>query len=252
MSTSLQWSTPPTEICLLDDEIHIWRAPLDLEPQLVHQLNTYLASDEQARAARFKFDQDRRRFVAARGILRAVLGTYLHQKPASLMFSYGSHGKPTLQLDDAHGGLHFNLSHSHGVALYAVAKTREVGIDVEALRSKSDWEDIARRFFSHREYLEILAQPHEVRSDAFFQCWTRKEAYIKARGLGMTIPLNSFAVSLTSNSLHGLRSADSDRWSLRGVEPAPGYTGAVVGEGQNWHVQCWSWMGWQPGNPASR
>jgi len=252
MSILLQWSPPPTEVCLLDDEIHIWRAPLDLEPQLVHQLNTYLTSDELARAARFKFDQDRLRFIAARGILRVVLGTYLHQKPASLVFSYGPHGKPTLQPIDAHNTLHFNLSHSHGVALYAVAKTRVVGIDIEALRSKSDWEDIAQRFFSHGEYLEILAQPEAARFKAFFQCWTHKEAYIKARGLGMTIPLNSFEVSFTANSLNGLRSADSDRWSLRGLEPAPGYTGAVVGEGQNWHLQCWSWMGWQPGNPASR
>lgn len=250
MSTSLQWPPPPPEVCLLDDEIHIWRAPLDLEPKLVHQLNAYLAPDEQTRAARFKFDQDRLRFIAARGILRAILSIYLHQTAASLVFSYGPHGKPTLKPGDTHSPIHFNLSHSHGVALYAVTKTREVGIDIEALRAKADWEDIARRFFSHREYLDILAQPEGMRFNAFFQCWTRKEAYIKARGLGMTIPLNSFDVSFTANSLNGLRSTDSDRWSLRGLEPAPGYTGAVVGEGQSWRLRCWSWMGWQPGSPA--
>lgn len=243
MNTVADWlphaNTPP----LSDDEIHVWRASLDLDPDLLHTMHTSLAPDEQARAARFKFDQDRQRFIAARGILRLILGAYLSQEPAALSFSYGPQGKPSLNQSEEHRVIQFNVSHSHGMALYAFATTREVGVDIEAIRPMTDWEAIARRFFSPQEVTDILSWPQDLQQEAFFRYWTSKEAYLKARGLGMALSLKSFDVRLSEDGSNALQSEDSDRWTLRGLNPASGYTGAVVGEGKNWWLRCWSWNG---------
>ena len=243
MSTVSDWQTPSQLPQLLDADIHVWRASLNLDSDLLHRLETSLAPDEQARAARFKFDRDRHRFIAARGILREILGAYLSRQPASLSFSYGPHGKPALNPSDGGQVIQFNVSHSHGMALYAFANAREVGVDIEAVRPMADWEDIARRFFVPQEVTDILSWPKDLQQEAFFKCWTRKEAYLKARGAGMTLSLKSFSVSFSEAGADALRSDDSHRWSLYGLSPDQGYTGAVVGEGENWQLRCWSWMG---------
>ena len=246
MNTVADWlphsDTPP----LSDDDVHVWRASLDLDPDLLHTMHTSLAPDEQARAARFKFDRDRHRFIAARGILRRILGAYLARQPASLSFTYGPHGKPALNPNDGGRMIQFNVSHAHGMALYAFANTREVGVDIEAVRPMADWEAIARRFFSPQEVTDILSRPKDLQQEAFFRCWTRKEAYLKARGSGMTLPLKSFVVRLSEDGSDALQSEDRDRWSLCGLNPAPGYAGAVVGEGKDWRLRCWSWSGPAP------
>lgn len=243
MNTISDWVTPPQTPPLSDDDIHVWRASLDLDSDLLHTMHTSLAPDEQARAARFKFDRDRQRFIAARGMLRAILGAYLSRQPASLSFTYGPHGKPSLNPHDNERTIQFNVSHSHGMALYAVATTREVGVDLEAVRPMADWEDIARRFFAPQEVTDILSWPKDLQQEAFFRCWTGKEAYLKARGSGMTLSLKSFDVRVAEDGPNALRSEDSHRWTLCGLSPASSYTGAVVGEGTNWRLRCWSWSG---------
>ena len=252
MTTVPDWQTPSQPTPLSDGDIHVWRASLDLAPDLLHTLETSLAPDEQARAARFKFDRDRQRFIAARGILREILGACLSRPPASLSFTYGPHGKPALNPNDGGRIIQFNLSHSHGMALYAFANAREVGVDIEAVRPMADWEDIARRFFAPQEVTDILACPKDLQQEAFFRCWTSKEAYLKARGSGMTISLKSFDVHLSEDGSHALRSEDSQRWTLCGFSPATGYTGAVVGEGTDWQLQRWSWRIVEPDTPTKK
>ncbi|HTS12529.1 MAG TPA: 4'-phosphopantetheinyl transferase superfamily protein [Candidatus Limnocylindrales bacterium] len=135
----------------------------------------------------------------------------------------------------------FNLSHSHGLALVAICREREVGVDVELIRPEFGGEEIARRYFSQREVDELKRLPPELQAEGFFLCWTRKEAYIKAKGDGLHIPLDSFDVSLTPGLPPLLNSADGFRWSLRSLAPGAGYVGAVVSEGRDWKLRLLSW-----------
>jgi 4'-phosphopantetheinyl transferase len=137
-----------------------------------------LSPDERARAARFRFERDRRRFVAGRGALREILGEALGRPPSSIAFAYGPQGKPRLAADE----IQFNVSHSEGLGLIAVAGDRRVGVDIERVRAKGSGMDVAKRFFSRAEVATLRALPRGLRTEAFFACWTRKEAYIKARG----------------------------------------------------------------------
>ena len=225
-----QW----TEIA---DEIHVWHAWLDREVEALQQLESTLSPDEIARANRFHFAKDKNHYIAGRGLLRALLGRYLGEAPASLEFSYGEHGKPSLAGANVASGLSFNLSHSGGLAVYAFAKKRNLGIDVERIKPDFVSEDIARRYFSTREVNDLLSVPPERRPEAFFHCWTRKEAYLKARGTGLQIPLNSFSVSLLPGRpvefLGGLDSC----WHLAAFDPAEGYSAAVVYDGIPERVQ---------------
>jgi len=231
----------PPETELRENEIHVWRAWLDCEPAVLHQLDPMLASDERLRADRFVFERDRNRFVAARGILRQLLAEYVKRSPSELQFNYGPQGKPLLLANDATSPLEFNISHSHGMALFAFAKKRSLGIDVELLRPEFAGESIARRYFSATEIEEFLALPPDLRTEGFFLCWTRKEAYIKARGEGLQIPLTSFSVSLTPGQPEILQSVDGFRWSVRSFRPARQYVAAVIGEGKGWTLRQWEW-----------
>jgi 4'-phosphopantetheinyl transferase len=236
------WSSPPKDLRLESDAIHVWRATLDCESSVLHRLETLLSPDEKSRAARYIFQRDRDHFVVARGILRTILGIYIQRPAADLRFSYEPEGKPALRLTRGETAIRFNLSHSHGLAVYAFSNQREVGIDVEAIRSNIAEDELASRVFSAPELAEFHSLPGELQNLGFFHCWTRKEAYIKARGSGMGIPLDSFEVSLTPGQPEVLRSADSTRWSLYSIQPAPGYVGAVVGEGKGWELRLWNWM----------
>ena len=211
---------PGVTIELGSNEVHVWRALLDeLPPQIDSFLHT-LATDEQSRADRFYFQRDRERFITAHGVLRAILGLYLNRAPKCLSFCYSSHGKPALAWESGGDAIRFNMSHSHGVALYAVTRGREVGIDLEFIRRDLEVEQIAERFFSRRETATLRALPADLRKYAFFLCWTRKEAYIKARGEGLSLPLDQFDVSLIPGKPAALLNTrpDSDealRWALR-------------------------------------
>jgi 4'-phosphopantetheinyl transferase len=245
MNSNTEWSSAEENPVLGSSDIHIWRAFLSVDDAVLRRLESTLAEDEKARAARFIFDHDRYHFIAARGILRDLLARYISRAAATIEFVYGPHGKPAIADTDLKSAVHFNLSHSHGIAVIAIGLRREMGIDVELLRSDFASEDIAKRYFSRREVDELGRLPAESRAEGFFRCWTRKEAYIKARGDGLHVPLNSFSVSLSPDRFPTLSSVDESRWRIESFvsssEPGPGCAGAVVVEGKDWTSKYFEW-----------
>jgi 4'-phosphopantetheinyl transferase len=197
---------------------------LELDAARLDALYAFLSAEERARAARFHFDKHRHEFIAARGMLREILGEYLKVDPKSVYFSYNSYGKPAVD------GVYFNLSHSGGLALYAVSRTRELGVDVERIDPVFAFEQIPEQFFSRVEVDALRALPESLQLQAFFNCWTRKEAYVKARGLGLSLELHSFDVSLAPGDPAVFLRGAGD-WSVEALTPAPGYVAAIVGEG---------------------
>lgn len=246
------WLPPPAQLSLADDEIHIWRAALDQSAPVVQRLRRTLAEDEATRAARFYFEHDRVHYIVARGALRALLGRYLGARPEQLRFSYSSYGKPALLTAPGEPTLNFNVSHSQGLALIAITRAREIGVDVEGIRPEFAGLDIAERFFSVEENAVLRGLPTELQHEAFFTCWTRKEAYIKARGEGLSHPLDKFDVSLVPGEPARLLRTRGDpdemkRWSLRELLIDPGYVAALAAEGQDWRLSCWQWQDGTPG-----
>jgi len=239
------WHSAPETLTLSSHEVHVWRAALDVPESDVRRLWDTLAEDERRRAARFVFQRDRTHFVVARGLLRVLLGRYLEHDPQRLHFIYGHNGKPELATDVEGTGLRFNVSHSHGLALYAVTRRREIGVDVERIRPAVAQETIAEHFFSPREVAVLRALPAALQATAFFACWTRKEAYIKARGDGLALPLDQFTVSLAPGEPAALLSTAWDpqeaaRWALHDLAPGPGYMAAVAVAGHDWQLTCWA------------
>jgi 4'-phosphopantetheinyl transferase len=212
----------------------------------VNQLLGTLAPDEIERAGRFRFERDRRRFIVGRGVLRAILGRYLAVEPRLISFLYGKRGKPRLADEFDIPALQFNLAHSGELALYAFGLGRRIGIDVEYVRPLSDAEEISARFFSSRENDALRALPQDQRLAAFYRCWTRKEAYLKAIGDGLARPLDQFTVSLSPGETAKLFEIsdpnESARWSFRALVPKAGYMAAVVTEGVDWCLECWQWV----------
>jgi 4'-phosphopantetheinyl transferase len=247
MNQSRTWAIPPARLVLTGEAVHVWRASLNLSELQLQNLWPTLTEDEQARAKRFHFLKDQNHYIAGRGMLRAILSRYLDLLPAQLRFSYSRYGKPTLT--EATGGeaLRFNVSHSHGMALYAVTRNRDVGIDLELMRADFAGREIAERFFSQHENEELLTLPAEAHCEAFFNCWTRKEAYIKARGEGLSIHLDQFDVSLSPSEparLLNVRVADKDDaldWRMETLEVAPNYAAALVVRGEFGEMRCWEW-----------
>ena len=243
-----RWQLPPKNLIIGDDEAHVWLTELNLRPVLLENLKDTLSTDELARANRFHFEKDRHHFIAARGTLRLILGNYLNIQPRNLKFTYNRRGKPKIanELDQDH--VKFNLSHSHGLAVYAVTLSREVGIDIEWVRTSLSFEKIAKRFFSPSEFEMLVALPPSERVKGFFNCWTRKEAYIKAIGEGLFISLDQFDVTLNPRDEAKIVSIKGDsilaaRWSLYPLIPAPGYVGALAVEGKNLTIKHWMWRG---------
>jgi 4'-phosphopantetheinyl transferase len=237
------WTEPVRHPALAEGEVHVWRARLDTDADRRAMLATLLSADERERAGRFVFDRDRDRYVVGRGSLRMLLGRYLETPPAQLRFTYGPRGKPALAAG-APALPHFNLAHSGDLAVYALALERDVGVDVEAVRPDFATDAIARRFFSPHEVAALRALSAAQRVTAFFSCWTRKEAYIKAQGDGLSLPLDSFDVTLGPDVPAALVStrpdtAEASRWSLAALTPGDGYAGAVVTAGSDWQLRCW-------------
>jgi 4'-phosphopantetheinyl transferase len=232
-------------LALPDNEVQLWRADLDAVAADESRWQTMLSSDESGRASRFHFPRDRQRFVASRALLRTILATCLDVDPPGVKFSYSSKEKPSLGPEHAGSDLTFNVSHSGGIALFAFARGRDIGVDVEEVRLDSDLEAIARRFFSASEQSQLAALPKDERVAAFFRCWTRKEAYIKATGDGLSLPLSQFDVSLASGESNALLATRPDageagRWLLREVPGGSGYIAAVCVSGQDWKLSHWS------------
>lgn len=245
-ATEASWLPAPPRPALPSDQVHVWCASLRLPPWRIEELGQWLSADELQRAERYRFQSDRDHFVASQGLLRCILSRYLEVKPHQLHFQHGPFGKPALVETLAGDTISFNLSHSTELALYVVARKRRVGIDVEAIRSLPDARLVAEQFFSPRENMALAAFPSDLREQAFFCCWTRKEAYLKARGEGLYLPLDQFEVSVAPGeparlvkTLEGPE--ETERWSLRALWPAPGYAATVVVEGCGWDLKCWQW-----------
>jgi 4'-phosphopantetheinyl transferase len=222
------WSEAPAEFELAENEAVIWRASLECEAAALRRLEATLSPDEKLRADRFIFSRDRDHFVAGRGILRALLGAYAGRHPSDLVFRYGPQGKPELHLDSGNSSLSFNLSHKEGLAVYVVGRGRSFGIDVESIAEQFPGEEIARRFFSKGELEELLALPPEARCEGFFLAWTRKEAYIKAEGQGLLIPLDSFDVSLTPGQPAKFLAGVPPEWQILSFRADHNHPAALV------------------------
>ncbi len=223
--------------------IHVWRAALDLSSGGVDALREYLSDEERARVKRFYFPRDARRWTVARGTLRLLLARYTGVRPQDLRFRLNQWGKPAL--DWAGADLRFNLSHCGGVALYAIARSADVGIDVEEIREGRADGAIVEHFFSPREVRDWTRLASGDRLRAFFRCWTRKEAYIKAVGQGLGIPLSSFDVSLQPGEPPALIDARHPsgrrRWTFSDIDAGPGYAAALAIEGPPRAVRCRQW-----------
>lgn len=239
------WDGFSGNYALPEDEVHVWRPGLDLAPSGLTKLQEILTADERERAARFHFEADRRRCVIGRGYLRLLLGEILDLPAGSLQFEYDEFGKPGL-VPNQGLPLQFNVSHSGEMILIAISVGRAVGIDVEKIRTDLDCDGIAARFFSanERRILDSLSGPD--RYEAFFTCWTRKEAYLKARGVGLSLPLDMFDVSFLPNEEPRLLAtrhdpAEAGRWRLKALPVSADYAAALAASGQNWKLKCWNW-----------
>lgn len=242
---SFEWCSPPEPLILGKHEVHVWRASLHLPRSRLESLRQVLSVDESQRAERFYAQQDQDAFVAARGLLRLILSRYLGVEPEDLSFCYGSYGKPALT-SEREVQLCFNLSHSHGLALYAVAIGQELGVDLEWRHTDLAYEAIAQRFFSTQESTALLALPAADRCAAFFNCWTCKEAYVKAQGCGIALPLKQFEVSVVPGaaallSINGDSQAAAD-WTLQELNPGSDYAAALAIAGRIWQIKCWQWQ----------
>jgi 4'-phosphopantetheinyl transferase len=213
--------------------IEVVAARLDVRPVAVHALSACLCDAEQERAARFRFDRDRRRFVVARARLRRMLAVRLAVRPESVEFVYGGNGKPALARRFAATGWRFNVSHCDEVAVYAFSRGRDIGIDIEAIRLVREADDIAARFFSPRENESYRSLAAPDKPLGFFSCWTRKEAFVKALGEGLRVPLDQFDVSLAPGEPAQLLRVermlgDVRGWRLDSFSPLPGFIAAVA------------------------
>jgi 4'-phosphopantetheinyl transferase len=213
-------------------EVHVWKSCGTIQENLLQSLRRLLYEDEVQRAERFRFQDDRNRFIVSRGILRTLLAGYLECDASCLHFHYSDRGKP--QLPSA-PDLHFNVAHSGEVIVWAFARNRRVGIDVEEIRTDFSTQEIAERFFSKIERQTLRSLPTSQRHQAFFQCWTRKEAFVKATGDGLSLPLDQFDVSLAPGQPAQLLQTrpepkETGRWLMRDLDIHPGYSAALVVE----------------------
>jgi 4'-phosphopantetheinyl transferase len=245
----MTWKTPPDVLNLQSQHVDVWRIHLDLGLDSVKSFESTLSADESQRASRFHLDKDRQHFIISHFSLRDVLGRYLNLEPAELGFSIDQYGKPSLLKHK----LEFNLSHSGSFALVAVTQSRIIGVDVERMREGISSLSIARQYFSPAEIAELETVPAEQKETAFFACWTRKEAFIKAKGLGLSLPLDSFDVSLTPDEPSILRAVrpqpqEATRWTLLSLDVAPRHAGAMAVENaelkdQDFEFRLWDWQG---------
>ena len=236
------WKSGPSTPAIWQNEVHIWRARLD--GPWSWTFDEALSLDDRTRADRFKFESDRRRFCVARASLRLILSRYLKTKPGRLQFETGEFGKPFFANEKLSGGLRFNLSHSHQLALIAITREREVGVDLEYMRSDFVTDQVANHFFSPAEVQQFREVPAESKTQSFFSCWTRKEAYIKARGEGLYCPLDQFDVSVAPGMPAMLLesrvdAADAQRWCFHDIAAGDRYAATVAIDGASSRLVLW-------------
>ena len=232
-------------------QVHLWSLDLRLAGSLAAGLEKILSPSEKSRAEKFKFAEHRTKYIAAHGALRQILAAYLEIDPSAVEFTEGPHGKPDLISTSRPLPLRFNLSHSHDAALIAVTRGRQLGVDVEHIKRDFAWPEIAERFFSAAEVAKLRHVAPELQQRAFFVCWTRKEAYIKAKGGGLSIPLQDFEVSLAPGEppallVHRDDPEEVNRWRLAEIEVGPDYAAALSVEGRDWNLRSFRWQGTSP------
>ena len=235
----------PSELCR--GEVHIWLIELDAEPDLLNAWRGTLSEDEQRKANRFHFARDRNRYIAGRGQLRELLATYLEITPAEVHFAYGPSGKPKLAESSDASKVHFNLSHCENIALLGVTYDAEIGTDIERVRKVQDRDLVAKYFFAPREFDRLMGIADSHSEEAFFRCWTRKEAFLKARGTGITEGLHAFEVDFADERRASFTAmkpefgAISD-WSLEAIHLGAGWTGAVAVCTPQINTHCWRYL----------
>lgn len=234
------WSLPPEDVRLKSGEAHVWLARLD--EQAAAESERLLSGDERIRAERFRFAPDRKRFVAARALLRVILGKYLQTNPRRIRFEYNEYGKPFLNRETL-SSIKFNLSHSDDSALYAFTDGREIGIDIERIKPSFVDEAMLSQCLTHREIARFRTLPKTERDLFFFDCWTRKEAYLKARGSGLSLPANEIETSHLSESPNAFFENDAEsrllRRSFQKLPSIPGCAAALAIEGGNPQLKFW-------------
>jgi 4'-phosphopantetheinyl transferase len=245
---AVHWDFPSNEIYTGSDQVHVWRTTLDQNKATILELSTLLAPDERRRAEKYHSAKDCNRFITARGVLRKILSSYLHVSPDELQFVYNECGKPALSIDQNCRALNFNLSHSNDLALYAVAWGRSVGVDIEYIRKDFATIDIAEHFFSKDEVKSLKSAPIDLRTEAFFKCWSRKESYIKAIGMGVSYSLDGFTVSLAPDIAPALLKVDADElepnhWRMYDLEAAEGYAASLIIENPPITLRQFQWIG---------
>lgn len=213
-------------------ELHLWKRSLAPSTPAIEACFALLSPEEREKAQRYRVESPRSDYILTRGTLRSLLAGYLRRKPQDFSFQYTTYGKPFLA---DHADLHFNVSHSDGLALLAFVRGREVGVDVEKVRVQTDVLKLAERFFSARERQDLRDLSGDDLHAAFFRCWTRKEAYIKAKGDGLSLPLHQFDVSIAPNQMQALLATQPDaseakRWAISDVAVPSGYAAAVAVE----------------------
>jgi 4'-phosphopantetheinyl transferase len=245
MRPNFDWLSPQSHPELSPQGVHVWRASLEFESEQLDTFALTLSDSERARAQRFVLERDRNSFIAARGILRDLLARYVGCAPRDLEFIYGPQGKPALSDGSTSNPFRFNLSHSHGLAVLAVTRECEIGVDVEKIRPERAGEEIANRYFSAEEVAELRALPTDQQAEGFFLCWTRKEAYVKALGEGLRFPLDRFRVSLSPGKSALLYGDAGARWSMEAFDPSfnskARYAAAVVADRKDLRAEYFQW-----------
>lgn len=239
LKLSIEWQFPLLFPWLQENDIHIWRfetPPSDFRYDKMYGL---LSRDEKKRANRMRFEKNRREFVMARGALRMILGGYLHRAPRQVIFGENEYGKPELINGKR---ITFNVSHSHGLVLLAFAKACSVGIDVERVLDL-EYSVMAQRFFAHDEAQKLLSLPESEQLQAFYVCWTRKEALVKAVGDGLSHPLDQFEVTFTLDEPADILriSRNENHWHIWDLSELPGYAAALVSDHEDPVIKCWEW-----------
>ena len=231
------------------DVVHVIRIALDIPYEEWNALSRFLSADEKERAARFRFDDPRRRFIVCRSTLRQLLGVSCDIVPNDVRFRYGTHGKPDLSFEEMNAAtppIEFSVSHSGEIGLIAITLNAIVGIDVEEWNSKVNIKGLAERFFSRAEAVELSSLPEHEQMAGFYRGWTCKEAYIKATGRGMSLPLDSFIVTIDPRKHASFCHLDNQpdepaRWTIQSLDVSPGYSGAVMVARPSCRVACWNW-----------
>ena len=241
---AIRWPKRTTVEAILAREVHLWATLLDLSNDRLARLQTNLSGDEFARAGRFHHAVDRARFIAARGQLREVLSDYAGVNAREIAFEYTRNGKPMMAPGATRVPLQFSVSHSGGLAIFAISLIGRLGVDVEAVKPLRDAAEIASEFFSPAECQELSSMPPSCYIDAFYRCWTRKESYLKAIGTGLLLPLNAFDVAIASTGSNSLLRVGGDesasrRWSIVHLSPAESFVGALAVESRRVNVRCW-------------